>query len=79
MSSAADPAIGALAVTLDADISTLACRGLYVGTTGDVAVVMSVGGAPVTFIGVQGGTVLPIRVRRVNTSGTTATNIIALY
>jgi hypothetical protein len=78
MSSAADPAIGAVDVVNDVTIAPTYCRGLYVGTTGNVAVTMSTGDA-VTFVAVQAGTVLPIRVKRVNSSGTTASSIIALY
>lgn len=36
-------------------------------------------GETVTFSSVQAGTVLPIRVRQVLSSGTSATNILALY
>lgn len=76
--SAADPAIGAVAVVNDVTIVPNYCRGIYVGTTGNVAVTMANNDA-VTFIAVQAGTVLPIRIKRVNASGTTATSIIALY
>jgi hypothetical protein len=72
------PAWIAAAVTpADADLPKIATRALYVGGTGDVAVVMSGGGA-VTFVNVQGGTVLPIRVDRVS-AATDATDIVALY
>ena len=74
------PAWSAVAVTpADADLSRIATRALYVGVGGNVAVVMSDGGAAVTFVGVQAGTILPIRVDRVNSTNTTATNIVALY
>ena len=53
-----------------ADITNAPCRGLWVGGTGDVSVVMA-GGGSVTFVGVQG--LLPVRVDRVNATGTTAT------
>ncbi len=52
-------------------------RGLYVGTTGDVAVRMAYG-TDVTFKSVPVG-VLPVQVIRVLSTGTTASNIIALY
>lgn len=51
---------------------------LYVSGTGDVAVI-TVGGDTVTFTAVPAGTVLPIRVRRVLSTGTTATNIVAMF
>lgn len=77
MTAAADPGHGIVAVVLDADISPIS-RGLYVGVTGNVAIVAS-DGSTATFINVQGGTVLPVRVKRVNTSGTTASSLVAIY
>ena len=53
-------------------------RALYVGGTGDVAVTMQDGGE-VTFVDVPAGTVLPIRVKVVKSTGTDATSIIALW
>lgn len=54
------------------------CRALYVGVAGNVTV-LSAGGAAVTFSGVPAGVILPIRCKRVNSTSTTATNIVALY
>lgn len=54
------------------------CRGLYVGGTGDVVVVFE-NGTAVTFVGVQTGTILPVIAKRVNSSGTTATSLVALF
>lgn len=53
-------------------------RGLYVGGAGNVAVDMAYG-TPMTFVGVQGGTILPIQVTRIYATNTTATSIVALY
>lgn len=53
-------------------------RALYVGGAGNVVAVRH-DGTTVTFTGVQAGTVLPIAVRRVNSTSTTATSIVALY
>jgi hypothetical protein len=53
-------------------------RGLYVGVTGDVKVTMHDSGT-VTFTAVPGGVILPVRVTKVFNTGTTATNIIALW
>ncbi|MCE7999713.1 MAG: hypothetical protein HEP70_12700 [Rhodobiaceae bacterium] len=53
-------------------------RAIYVGGTGDLAVTMKEGGS-VTFKNVIGGTVLAIRVGRVLSSGTTATDIVGMY
>jgi hypothetical protein len=52
-------------------------RALYIGGAGHVAVVTS-GGDAVTFSAVPVGTILPVRVRQVKATGTTATNILAL-
>lgn len=78
MSSAADPAIGAVAPVLDVDIVPTYCRALWVGGAGNLAVITSVG-ETVTFVGVQAGTLIPMRVKRVLTAGTTATSLLALY
>jgi hypothetical protein len=53
-------------------------RALYIGADGNVKVDMAVDGT-VTFVGLKGGTVLPIQVVRVYATGTTSTNIVALY
>jgi hypothetical protein len=54
-------------------------RGLYVGSFGNLTVDMADGGSSVVFVGVQGGTILPIQVTRIYATGTTATNIVGLY
>lgn len=73
------PAIHAFAITpnnsTDLDYIT---RSIYVGVGGTIAVVMA-GGEEVTFVGVQSGSVLPVRVSRVKSTGTSATNMIGLY
>lgn len=51
---------------------------LFIGGTGDVKVDMLNGGT-VTFVNIPDGTFLPILVKRVYSTGTDATNIIALY
>ena len=73
------PAEGAAAVTPNdsTDLTTLS-RALYVGSGGSIAVVVA-DGSTVTFVGVLSGSVLPVRVSRVLATGTTATNIVALY
>jgi hypothetical protein len=55
-------------------------RALYIGANGNVAVRMT-SGTTVTFQGVVAGTILPIQVNRVLTTGTTVTAgaILALY
>ena len=51
---------------------------LYIGGFGDLRV-ETVGGDTVTFVGVLGGTFFPVQVSRVYATGTTATNIVALW
>lgn len=51
---------------------------LYIGGAGDVAVVLP-GGTAITFAGVAAGTVLPVRAIRINSTNTTATNMVALF
>lgn len=51
---------------------------LYIGTTGNVKVTMAKSGE-VTFLNCQKGSTLPILVTRVWATGTTATNLIALW
>lgn len=70
-------AYSAIAVTLDATIP--ACRGIYIGVTGDVSVNMVGVGSAVVFKNAAAGSVLPIQALKVNTSGTTATNLLVLY
>lgn len=53
-------------------------RALYIGGDGDVSVIMA-GGQTVTFVSVFAGTTLAIRVNRVLSANTTATNIVALW
>lgn len=65
------------AVTPSDTVSFSECRALYVGTGGDLSVVCA--GVTVVFANAQTGTILPVEVTRVNATGTTATNIIALY
>lgn len=73
------PFRGAGEVTPDDD-NTLATEssGIYVGTTGDLAV-QFYDGSSVTIPDVPSGAVLDISVVKVLATGTTATGIIALY
>jgi hypothetical protein len=78
MSYASDP--GKFAETVSpSDTIDLAspARSLYVGATGSLSVVMYGDGATVTFAAVPVG-IFPIQVTRVNNTGTTASNIVAL-
>lgn len=72
------PATRAEAVTKhDTNDLTYVSRGIYVGGTGDVAAVM-VSGDVVTFSAVPAGTLLPIRCKRINSTNTTATLMVAV-
>ena len=51
---------------------------LYVGTGGDLHVV-TVSGQDVTFVGILGGSFLPVQVLKVYDKYTTASNIVALW
>ncbi len=54
------------------------CRGIYVGTTGNV-VVVAPDDTTATFIAVPAGAVLPVQAKRVNSTSTTASNMVALF
>lgn len=74
--------IDAKAVTLHDTNKIGATRGLYVGTATGAAGTLKVttaGETDVTLTGVLAGTVYDISVIRVWATGTTATNIVALY
>ena len=53
-------------------------RALYVGGGGSITLVTG-DNDTVTLMGVLGGSLLPIRVKRVNNTGTSATDIVALF
>ena len=73
------PANSAIEITPD-DSNDLAIvsGSIYVGLTGDLAVVMEKG-QTVTFNNVAAGSILPIRVTRVLQTGTTASNIVPMW
>lgn len=87
------PATFAVAVTPSDTVAisfegkSVVTRGLYVGVGGDVSVEMGgedgngkgMADPTVVFTGVATGTVLPIEVTRVNATGTTATNLTAIW
>jgi len=53
-------------------------RAIYVGVGGDVAVV-GLDGTAVTFKNVPTGAILPVQAIRVNSTNTTATNMVGMY
>ncbi len=56
-----------------------ATRRIYVGGAGNIVLVPADGGAAVTFTGVPVGAMLEVAARRVNSTNTTATNLVALF
>lgn len=60
-----------------ADLAVLP-RALYIGQAGDVSARLA-GGQSVVFRALQAGSLLPVRVAGVNATGTTASDILALW
>lgn len=54
------------------------CRAFYIGGAGDLSVIDHAGNT-VLFIGLLAGTILPFGGTHVRATGTTATNIVALW
>lgn len=77
MMSDLSPAFSAIAVTLDAVIP--ACRGIYVGVAGDISITMVNVGTAVIFKNAAAGSTIPVQASKINTTGTTATNLVVLY
>lgn len=74
-----DPADAAAVVTPSDSVNLdYFTRAVFVGGAGNLAVVMK-NGMTVVFTGVVAGSVLPIRCARINSTNTTATNIVALW
>ena len=84
MSSKTVPAANAVVVTksdtIDIPMGTAAAtRALYVGTGGNISVEMERDGSAIIFTSVQGGSILRISITRVNSTSTTASNMVALW
>lgn len=76
----ADPASSLIAVTpSDTTVYNPPLRGLYVGGTGNVAVVAASDTSSVTLNTVPAGTFVPVIASKVLATGTTATNIVGYY
>lgn len=74
------PAANAVAVTPhDTNELAVYSRGLYVGVSGNVAVILAGDSSAVTFVGLAAGIIHPIRAKVVKSTGTTATSIVAVY
>ena len=73
------PAERAFAITgNDSTDLTVTPRAIYVGGAGNIKVT-TIGGDTVTFSGALAGTIIPVRVTRVFSTDTTATNLLGLY
>lgn len=77
-STPAENAFDAFAAKSDTVDLTNATRAIYTGSGGSIKVDL-VGSGTVTFTSVPAGTLLPIRVKRLYSTGTTATDVIGLY
>lgn len=68
---------------LDASVSddqpSQPTRAIYVGTAGDISVDMLGSGTAIVFKGLPAGTLLPIQITELNNTGTTATDVVALF
>jgi len=76
-SAATAPAGYGRAVTPSDSADIPMTRALYIGAGGSVVVDDIVG--TVTYAGLSAGSILPVQVKRVRATGTTASNIVALY
>ncbi|WP_422027228.1 spike base protein, RCAP_Rcc01079 family [Pyruvatibacter mobilis] len=75
LTSPADTAF-AVVPSNDTDLPTVT-RGLYVGVSGDISLVMR-DGSEAVLANVQAGSALALRIRRVKATGTTAQNLVGL-
>ena len=74
------PVLKAVAVTPNdtVDLTDGPCRGIYVGSAGNLRIITE-HGSDITLVNIANGVVHPISARRVFSSGTTCTNIVAMY
>jgi len=78
MQSNINPADSLVAVTPSDSTALKLTSGIYVGSDGDLAVTDNLG-VVTTLVGVKAGNVYPIRVKKVMSTNTTATGIVAMY
>jgi hypothetical protein len=77
MSLDSGPASGAIAITPSDTVTIGGCRAIYVGVTGDITI-DTANQTGILFKSVPVG-ILPVAPLRVKATGTTATNMVALY
>jgi hypothetical protein len=81
---ASDPAKNAIAFTGSADVTDFTySRGVYIASDGDLKVDMvggldGAGATGITFVGVKGGTILPICIKKIYDTGTTVSGLILI-
>ncbi|MEG3124801.1 spike base protein, RCAP_Rcc01079 family [Sphingomonas sp. GB1N7] len=73
------PARRAAAITPNDTNIISTTRAILIGGAGDLAVLFADDTASVVLKGLVAGSILPIRVQKVLATGTTATNLVALY
>lgn len=73
-----DPLTDGVAVTPSDSTVLTTTRAVFVGGAGNLSVVTSAG-TTLTLTGVTAGSLLPLRVTKVRSTSTTATNIAALW
>lgn len=78
MDQPATQAFDAFAAKSDSVDLTIATRGIYTGSGGTMKVTM-LGGTAVTFVSVPAGSLLPLRISRLWSTGLTATDVLGLY
>lgn len=74
-----DPSFSFAAVSPDDATILRPTRAIYVGVTGDLSVMGAEDGAAVVFAAVPAGSLMPLRVVKVLSTGTTAGGIVALF
>ncbi len=73
------PAVSLVSVTKsDSTVYSPPLRAVYVGTTGDVALLAANDSSPVTFTAVPAGTLLPVCAKKVMSTNTSASNLVGL-
>lgn len=73
-------ATGGSAVDISGGDATLySCRGFHVGVAGDVKVDFAKRGTGITLKGCSAGATYPYQITKIYQTGTTATDIVALY
>jgi hypothetical protein len=78
MSTMGDPGRGAFAVTTHNTNTVTGVKSLYVGGAGDVAIIPIGGTDPVVFKNVPAGGYVLVQPSVIRTTGTTATDIVAI-